>query len=104
MKFKSKVVASIIAATLTLALLPLDGAGAAEITKPKRRHSAHVYAGPREGVAVMRPEGRALYRYRAYDAFGPLYPADYGPYDPYRPYFYRYPYGAEPFPYGFWWW
>jgi len=104
MKNKLGAVGSIAALTLVFALSSADGAGAAEVNKPKRHRSARVYVAPPEGAMIVRPEGRALYRYRAYDAFGPLRPADYGPYDPYRPYFYRYPYGAEPFPYGFWWW
>ena len=81
-------------AAFILAVLPLDWVTAAELARPKRQHSVRPYA-----AAIVRRETPIAYRYNAY--YGP---ADYGPYDPYRPYYYRYPYAAEPFPFGFWWW
>ena len=33
-----------------------------------------------------------------------VHPADYGPFYPTRRYYYRYPYYASPFVFGFWWW
>lgn len=84
--------------------MPATQATAAEMerARPYKVRKSYRLA-PDEEVVVVRRYG-PLFRYRAFDYYGPIRPADYGPYDPYRPYFYRYPYGAEPFPYGFWWW
>lgn len=55
---------------------------------------------PRKRTRAYKP---APYRQR----FGHEYryaAPDYGPFPPYRRYYYRYPYYAAPFPFGFWWW
>jgi hypothetical protein len=91
-------------AVFAVALMPAGDTASAEMQQGRVHKVRKAYRlAPDEEVVVVRRYG-PLYRYRAFDYYGPIRPADYGPYDPYRPYFYRYPYAAEPFPYGFWWW
>ena len=100
--------ASVLLAALgvsALTLVSVGSATAAGLDRPYPNKARKYYrAAPGEEIIVIRRYGTAGYRYRAFDHHGPIYPADYGPYEPYRPYYYRYPYAAEPFPQGFWWW
>jgi hypothetical protein len=97
----TKLMKVLVVASLLAGAGAVNGPSLAAETTPGTS-ATRAYKSPARSTVRTAALARRCWNYSAYPFC--VEERDYGPFYPARTYYFRYPYYAEPFPNGFWWW